>query len=72
LFVQGLIQIAVAQLKLHQGFDGAARRLAADGLAKISEMRGTYLGIDVPQFRSDAESRFSCGSATDLFIILCA
>lgn len=58
LFVQGLIQISAARLKLHQGFERAARRLAGKGLAKVSRMQGTYLGIDVAEFRVNVENLF--------------
>jgi hypothetical protein len=59
LFVQGLIQIAVAHLKRFQGFDDVARRMAAEGLDKIKRMRGIHLGIDVAAFRTAVEASFS-------------
>ncbi len=47
LFLQGLIQVAVAMLKTEQDFRNAAERLARDGTTKLSLVKGTYLGVDV-------------------------
>ena len=51
LFVQGLIQVAAACLKRHQGFHDAAGRLAREGLEKIPRDRTCCLGIHLEQFR---------------------
>ena len=56
LFIQGLIQISVAMLKSHQGLERAAGRLSADGLAKVSLVKGTYLGISVMEFSSQVRA----------------
>ena len=47
LFIQGLILIAVAHLKMYQGFNNVGRRMAEDGLDKMKHEQGVYLGIDV-------------------------
>ncbi len=70
LFTQGLIQISVARLKLHQGFGDAAKRLARDGLAKISLVEGNYLGINVADFRAEVQSHFFHIPPSPLFIRL--
>ena len=56
LFIQGLILIAVAHLKMYQGFHDVARRMAKDGLDKMKRMQGIYLGIDVSVLRSAVEA----------------
>lgn len=61
LFVQGLIQIAVAHLKMYQGFIDVGRRMAEDGLDKMKRIQGIYLGIDVAVLRNDVKS-FSTGN----------
>ncbi len=52
-FIQGLIQIAVAQLKQQQGFTDVARNMAAEGLDKMLPLKDVFLGIDTRQFRMD-------------------
>ena len=59
LFVQGLIQIAVAHLKWFQGFQDTATRMASEGLKKMPRINGIYLGIELGIFRSSVESYFS-------------
>lgn len=59
LFVQGLIQIAVAHLKRLQGFDDTAGRMARAGLEKMRGVEGVYLGIDVRRFRAAVDAYFS-------------
>ena len=56
LFIQGLIQIAVAHLKRFQGFNDMTKRMAADGLDKMKHIKGIFMGIDVAAFRSAVES----------------
>ncbi len=70
LFLQGLIQVSVSQLKLLQGFDEAAQRLARDGLDKLSLVRGTYLGIDVASFRAAVHAKLAHKQQTPLLIRL--
>ena len=70
LFIQGLIQIAVARLKLHQGFRAPAQRLAGEGLAKIPRLDGAYLGINVAEFRLEVERQFFREPPSSLFIRL--
>lgn len=53
LFIQGLIQVAVAHLKNHQGFTVVARRMARSGLDKMKLVNGVFLGIDMARFRRD-------------------
>ena len=52
-FIQGLIQIAVAHLKQHQGFNDVARRMAKEGIGKMHTITGNYMGIDVDLLRTD-------------------
>jgi len=70
LFIQGLIQIAVAQLKWFQGFRGSATRMALAGLEKMRRINGIYLGIEVGSFRSSIESYFSGETETPVMIKL--
>ena len=55
LFIQGLIQIAVAHLKRFQGFNDVARRMATEGLDKMKYIKGVYLGVDVTAFRHEVK-----------------
>ena len=55
LFIQGLIQIAVAHLKRFQGFNDVARRMATEGLDKMKYIEGVYLGVDVTAFRHEVK-----------------
>ena len=54
-FVQGLIQVAVAQLKRFMGAESGAQKLTESGVAKLSIVDGVYLGIDVVTFVADVE-----------------
>lgn len=56
LFIQGLIQVAVAHLKRLQGFNDVAKRMATDGLDKMKRIKGNYMGIDVAAFRNDVQA----------------
>ena len=47
LFVQGLIQLAAAQLKRVIGSQGAAESLTAAACAKLAVVEGVFLGIEV-------------------------
>jgi hypothetical protein len=58
-FVQGLIQIAVACLKRHQGFSDVAQRMVREGLQKFPRNRTECLGIAVQELRSAVEASFS-------------
>lgn len=58
-FIQGIIQVAVAHLKRHQRFHDVAQRMAHDGLEKMLEISGIYLGIDTRQFREDVKRYFA-------------
>ncbi|MGE4542970.1 MAG: DUF309 domain-containing protein [Pedobacter sp.] len=46
-FVQGLIQLAAAQLKRFIGEPQGAQSLTRAGIEKLSLVKGTYLGIEV-------------------------
>lgn len=46
-FVQGLIQLAAAQLKRFMGEERGARLLTESGVEKLSFAAGLYLGIEV-------------------------
>jgi hypothetical protein len=70
LFIQGLIQIAVAHLKWFQGFHGPATRMASAGLDKMRRINGIYLGVEVGSFRSSVESYFSGEIETPVLITL--
>lgn len=70
LFLQGLIQVAAACLKKHQGYDGAARRLAGDGLEKFPARAGTLLGIDTAALKSALRDFFGGESAKQPLIHL--
>jgi len=58
-FLQGLILIAVAHLKMFQGFADVARRMADDGLDKMKHIHDIYLGIDVAALRGAVTAYFS-------------
>ena len=70
LFIQGLIQIAVAHLKAFQGFKAAAKRMAWKGLDKLGHPGGGYLGIDVAVLRSAVKASFSKDPVTPVTIEL--
>jgi len=53
LFLQGLIQIAVACLKYEQGFTDVAWRMAAEGLQKFPPGVEWMLGISTGNLRRD-------------------
>ena len=46
-FVQGLILLSVAHLKRHQGFLEVARRMAGDGVGRMSQVGEEFMGVDV-------------------------
>lgn len=46
-FVQGLIQLAAAQLKRFTGEPQGARSLTRAGIEKLSPVKGIYLGIEI-------------------------
>lgn len=58
LALQGLIQIAVGQLKWRQGHANAARVLTDEGLAKLPRA-GWWLGIDVGRLHGEIEEWFA-------------
>ena len=58
MFIQGLIQVAVAHLKKCQGRNDIAKHMASAGLEKMKHIQGTYLGIEVSTFRGAVESYF--------------
>ena len=64
LFLQGLIQIAVACLKFEQGFTDVAQRMAADGLAKFPPGRERMLGISTLELRRDIHGHLREGAPT--------
>lgn len=52
-FLQGLIQISAALLKREQGVERGMAKLAAEGLAKLSQVsrqHSFYCGIELPEF----------------------
>ncbi len=56
-FVQGLIQIAAAQLKRFIGAPRGAQLLTESGVAKLSLADGIYLGIEINALITAAQSR---------------
>ncbi len=70
LFIQGLIQVAVAHLKKHQGFGDTAQRMAKEGLDKMKHCRSPRLGIELDVFRSAVTLYFSGKRATPVRIRL--
>lgn len=54
-FLQGLIQLAGAQLKRFIGEPNGARSLTAAGCDKLSRVEGIYLGIEVASLVDDAQ-----------------
>ncbi|PLX78568.1 MAG: hypothetical protein C0616_14105 [Desulfuromonas sp.] len=62
-FLQGLIQLAAAQLKRVMGAQRGAEFLTGAGCEKLSEVDGVYLGIDVAALVGDAKLCFAedCG-----------
>ena len=63
LFLQGLIQIAVACLKHEQGFLDVARRMAQEGMEKFPSPPGAYLGVDSVLLRRDVLNHLNGGVA---------
>lgn len=54
-FVQGLIQLAGAQLKRFMTEMGGAQSLTAAGVEKITEVEGIYLGVEVAELTAEVE-----------------
>ena len=57
-FVQGLIQIAVACLKRHQGFIDVGRDKASQGLERFPRHARCGLGIVIQELRAAVEVSF--------------
>ncbi|MCW8860270.1 MAG: DUF309 domain-containing protein [Deltaproteobacteria bacterium] len=55
-FVQGLIQIAAAQLKRFMQEDDGAQLLTATGIQKLSVVNGLFLGIECATFIAEVEA----------------
>jgi len=54
-FVQGLIQLAGAQLKRFTDVPSGAQMLTESGVAKLAVAKGIYLGIEVGSFTSEVQ-----------------
>ena len=54
-FVQGLIQLAAAQLKRFMAEPRGAKSLTVAGIEKIAEVEGVYLGVEVAELMAEAE-----------------
>lgn len=54
-FVQGLIQLAGAQLKRFVGEARGAHSLTANGCEKLAQVEGIYLGIEVAALIAEAQ-----------------
>lgn len=63
LFVQGLIQIAAALLRWHMGTERGARKLYAEGRAKLEPARRefpkSYMGLPVATWLDELEAIFA-------------
>jgi hypothetical protein len=59
-FLQGLVQIAAANLHKFMGDQdsNAGQSLAGKGLARLAEFNGIYMGVDVPRFCRDVQAYF--------------
>src|SRR5258705_9818850 len=53
-FLQGIIQVAAANLKRFVGIEDAAKRLWTEGLGRHAAIKGRYMGVDVAAFDRDA------------------
>jgi hypothetical protein len=69
LFLQGLIQIAVACLKFEQGFTDVARRMAEEGLDKFPRGREEMLGVDLGKLKSDARKHTHGAGAPPVILL---
>jgi len=61
-FVQGLIQVAAANLNRHRGHDRAAAGQAARGLARLEgarRLQSVFMGVDIAAFASEVEAYFA-------------
>lgn len=54
-FLQGLIQLAGAQLKRFTGVERGAQMLTETGIAKILLAKGVYLGIEIEAFVAELQ-----------------
>lgn len=70
LFVQGLIQVAVAHLKKFLGFDEVATRMSQAGLKKMMPVNQDYLGIEIAVFRTAVTAYFLEGSGEPVQVTL--
>ncbi len=70
LFVQGLIQVAVAHLKKYQGFDDVATRMAQAGLQKMMPVNQVFLGIEMTRFRALVTAYFLEGNGGPVQVTL--
>ncbi len=68
IFVQGIIQVSAALLKIQFSHKGALR-LAGKGLLKLNSKSGVFLGIRVDSFTEKVES-FLAGKLTSFPFIL--
>ncbi len=68
--LQGLIQIAVGQLKRLQGHGTGARLLSTEGCAKLPGGPGPWLGIDVVRLRADVAAALADPAAPAPRIVL--
>lgn len=69
LFLQGLIQIAVACLKHEQGFTDVAQRMAEEGLAKFPRGRHVMLGVDIEKLRADASNHWHSAGPPPVIVL---
>jgi hypothetical protein len=53
-FLQGIIQVAAANLKKFTGLEGTPLKLAKEGLARHAGLPSPYMGVDLVAFAKDA------------------
>ena len=53
-FLQGIIQVAAANLKKFSGLEGTPLKLAKEGLARHAGLASPYMGVDLQAFARDA------------------
>ena len=70
-FLQGIIQVAAANLKKFSGLEGTPLKLAKEGLARHAGLPSLYMGVDLEAFARDAvawhEGRASSPALIRLF-----
>ena len=58
-FLQGLVQIAAANLRRFMGSHDSGAALIQKGLSHLEGFEGVYLGIEIERFRNEVEGYFA-------------